>query len=56
MGRKRRLEFVEPSESSSSVGSNEVQLGQQAPPTADDRQHSQGSDDETQSPGWCIYL
>uniref|UniRef100_A0A7N2N0X3 DUF4218 domain-containing protein n=1 Tax=Quercus lobata TaxID=97700 RepID=A0A7N2N0X3_QUELO len=50
MGRKRRLEFVELGESSSSVGSNEVQSSQQAPPTADDRRHSQGSDDETQSP------
>ncbi|XP_065636450.1 uncharacterized protein LOC111991432 isoform X2 [Quercus suber] len=50
MGRKRRLEFVEPGESSSHVGSNEVPSRQQAPPTDDDKRHSQGSDDETQPP------
>ncbi|KAL4598221.1 hypothetical protein ACB092_11G045200 [Castanea dentata] len=50
MGRKRRLEFVEPGESSSRVGLNEVQSRQQAPLTDDDRRHSQRSDDETQPP------
>ncbi|KAL4654948.1 hypothetical protein ACB092_01G416400, partial [Castanea dentata] len=50
MGRKRRLEFVEPAGSSSHVGSNDVPSRQQAPPADDDRRHSQGSDDETQPP------
>ncbi|KAK9989655.1 hypothetical protein SO802_029894 [Lithocarpus litseifolius] len=50
MGRKRRLEFIEPGESSSHVGSNEVPSNEQAPPADDDRRHSQGSDDETQAP------
>ena len=55
MGRKRRLEFVEPGESSSHVGLNEVPSRGQAPPANDDdRRHSQGSDDETVPPGWCI--
>ena len=54
MGRKQRLEFIEPGESSSHVGSNEVPSCQQAPPVDDDRRHSQRSDDETQAPGWCI--
>nr|POF20547.1 hypothetical protein CFP56_51944 [Quercus suber] len=50
MGRKRRLQFIEPGESFSHVGSNEVPSRQQAPPADDDRRQSQGSDDETQPP------
>nr|POE59779.1 hypothetical protein CFP56_69605 [Quercus suber] len=50
MGRKRRLQFIEPGESSSHVGSDEVPSHQQAPPAGDDRRQSQGSDDETQPP------
>ncbi|KAL0012240.1 hypothetical protein SO802_007348 [Lithocarpus litseifolius] len=50
MGRKRRLQYVEPGESSSHVGSNEVPSREQAPPANDDRRQSQGSDDETQAP------
>ncbi|KAL0010950.1 hypothetical protein SO802_006058 [Lithocarpus litseifolius] len=50
MGRKRRLKYVEPGESSSHVGLNEVPSRQQAPPANDDRRQSQGSDDETQAP------
>ncbi|KAK9991111.1 hypothetical protein SO802_026096 [Lithocarpus litseifolius] len=50
MGRKRRLQYVEPGESSSHVGSNEVPSRQEAPPATDDRRQSQGSDDETQAP------
>ena len=54
MGRKRRLQFVEPGENSSHVESNEVPSCQQAPLADDDRRQSQGSDDETVPPGWCI--
>ncbi|KAK9995135.1 hypothetical protein SO802_024838 [Lithocarpus litseifolius] len=50
MGRKRRLQYVEPGESSSHVGSNEVPSREQAPLANDDRRQSQGSDDETQAP------
>ncbi|KAK4608269.1 hypothetical protein RGQ29_001896 [Quercus rubra] len=50
MGRKRRLQFVEPGENSSHVESNEVPSCQQAPPADDDRRQSQGSDDETVPP------